>query len=177
MHIKLLMMIAFTAPLMCHAATSTWEAFEYKNCRHWEITNDFLRNGESFNKAKKIEKEINASLTQPKWSVLYGFRMFEEAEGQYGVCSEQANNHNTRIECRAETKFPLAGTTFAEVKPQVFECVKGCKKIPFSILYAKGYEDGGDSIEWERAIRKFELTCHEERRAKKFFKPRKSNWQ
>jgi hypothetical protein len=163
MYLRLLTAIAFAIPHLSCATTSTWEAFDYKNCRHWQITNDFQGYGHSFEKAEQIARQY-ASKGQA-WPVLVGGRLFEDVEDQYGVCRTYAGS----ITCKSDTEFPLAGATFIEVKRQTFRCKNGCERVPFMVLYEMPYEDGSYSAEWAPAARKFEAECHEQHRRKKFF--------
>jgi hypothetical protein len=165
MYRKLLITVVLGVPLLCSAATSTWEAFDYVNCRHWQITTDYRGYGKDYERAKQVVKSLSSPEPESLWQVLYGVRMFEETEDQYGVCITQEN----KITCDPGTAFPLAGATLIQKRPQTFICSKGCKSIQFPVLYEMGYEDGGDSAEYAPAKRRFERQCHEKRRAKEFF--------
>ena len=163
---RLLILIVLAIPHLSCAATSTWEAFDYKNCHHWEFTDDFGGYGPSYEKAVQLMDEMTTAEGR-NGIVVQGWKMFEEAEMQYGVCKGGIVETMT---CKSATEFPLADATFVEVKPMTFRCTKGCEKVPFTMLYGKGYEDGPDSSDWAPAARKFESQCHEERRYKNYYK-------
>jgi hypothetical protein len=168
MHPRLLLTVLLAVPVTCCAATTTWETFDYKNCKHWSITDDYEGRGEAFQKAGEVWEKLNQSGAAKDLYVQQGTALFETNSKEYGVCYIRSETPRT-IECSPDTEFPLAGATFTEQESNTFKCTKGCEKLTFNMLYEMGYEDGPDSKYWGQAARKFESVCHEKQRKKEFF--------
>jgi hypothetical protein len=112
MFLRLPIAVLFIVPVTCGAATSTWEAFDYKNCKHWEITSDYAGRGKAFEKANEILQKLKQSGSSDNWYFLQGWKAYEENTTEYGICSFVPGSFT----CHPSTEFVLAGTTFTRCR-------------------------------------------------------------
>ncbi len=168
-HIPLL--FSFFAALPCVAATTSWEAFDLENCRHWSMTpDDFLGSGDSFEKASKLAKENNSKVESNKWLVVEGTALYEFNDNLYGVCRFPSNDI---ITCAKGVNFPLSGATYKRTGTQVtlenYQCIRGCDTTDIQMIHDMGYETDELNSEYESLQEKFELKCNENEKRKTFF--------
>lgn len=163
-----LLIIAFlTLPVTCQGATSTWEAFDNKNCKHWTITTDYSGGDPEFERAKELLERLNREEgREVGWQLLQAWESSGEMT-RFGVCAHKQSINSWLIACHPSTDFPLAGATIIlDSDRKIAKCISGCEKVPFGRLYEIGYEDGPDSKYLAPAARKFEAACRKKNRGK-----------
>ncbi len=157
--LRLVVAAILSFPVVCGASTGTWEALDYKSCKQWTITTDYSEIGEEFEKANKLLQRLNRAAPREDWHFLEAYGS-EAGDRQYGVCAYMGNTFT----CHEGTAFPLAGATFVDDSEKMAaRCVRGCEKLPFNIMYQRGYEDGEDSKELAPALNKFKAACRQQK--------------
>ena len=156
---NLLVAAILALPVLCGAATGTWEAFAYKNCEHWTMSTDYSGSGEAFRKANELLQRLNLAAAREDWHFLEAYG--SQGKILYGVCSYAGNTFS----CHQGTEFPLAGTTFMYSEKMIVRCIRGCEKLPFNVMYERGYEDGEDSKELAPASKKFKAACRQRKKS------------
>lgn len=156
------------------AATTSWEGFDLKNCKHWSMTpDDFIGSGENFDKASELANKLNSTDKDHYWLVVRGRALYEEGDILYGVCSFPSSSV---ITCAKGVEFPLSGMTYrlmsSKGKLQNYQCSENCGSAEVQTIHDMGYERGAEdvNIEHGQLQSQFELKCHENERAEKFFK-------
>jgi len=159
-----------------------YEAFDYKDCLRWKITNE-MHGDDLSQEPKQYIAALDLANRQPysrhkKMSAVEFERMYKDHPGEvvvvysayahdkkkntiekFGVC-----NHTIGITCLPDQDFPLAGASYKEIRSKgklpTLRCVAGCTGAP-AMIHDIGYEamDGERNIEHEAALRKFRKTC------------------
>lgn len=157
---RLLIAASLTFPALCEGATSTWEAFDYKNCKHWTVTSDYGESGPRFERAKQLLERLNqAGDGKEAWHILEAW-VSSERTPYFGVCTSEVGIAGRLLTCHPGTEFPVAGATIVmDGGRMTAKCISGCDKVPFGMLYWRGYEDGPDSRYLAPATRKFRKLC------------------
>lgn len=177
--VYLFLMLATSA----YGEPAHYEAFDFKKCLHWKITNE-MRGDDLSNEPKEYIAALNLANRQPysrhkKMSADEFDRMYREhpnnvvvvysanayAEKQktsiekFGVC-----NYTAGFTCLPNQDFPLTGASYKKVRSKgaltTSVCVAGCTDAPAALHYM-GYEnmDGDRNIEHEVALGKFSKIC------------------
>lgn len=169
-----LLMITFAIAYPCTAATTTWEGFDLKNCKHWKMTpDDFEGRGENFRKANELADKLNSGDKDNHWLVVQGGALFEDGDDLYGVCS--FGSSWSVITCAEGVNFPLSGATYKQVSDKTilssFRCIRGCDGTSVQMIHDMGYETEPDdvNVEHSQLQAKFETSCRETEKKKKFF--------
>lgn len=180
---KTVVYLAFLFAVPAFGESANFEAFDFKNCLHWTITNE-MHGNDLRNEPKQYIAALELANRQPysrhkPMSADEFDRMYRDHPGEvvvaysayaydkkkrmdiekYGVC-----NHPDRIACLPKQDFPLAGASFKEIRSKgalaTLVCVTGCTGVP-ATLHDMGYEtmDGERNIEQEAALRKFRKMC------------------
>lgn len=167
-HLSLIVASVIAFP--CVAATTSWEAFDLANCKHWMMTpDDFEGRGENFERAKELAEELNAKNKDNHWLVVEGGVMLEEGDDLYGVCSFQ---HSWSVlTCAKGIDFPLSGATYRKMGPgitlETYKCIQGCDATEVQMIHDMGYETEDSNVEHVKLQAKFERKCHEKEKRKK----------
>ena len=145
---RLLISFLIFLPVLCSAASPTWEAFDYKNCRHWSIADDYEGSGDDYQKAIDVAKKLNQAGAPEVWVIFGSEKLYEYNEiPEYGVCNISVNSVRSgktettteTIACHSDTAFPLGGATFfGNAEDKTFKCIKGCKNNTIKMLYELG---------------------------------------
>ena len=164
---------------------ANYEAFDFKNCLHWNITNEMhgddlknepkqyiaaleLANRQPYSRHKIMSAEELTRMYEAhpyEMVIVYSAYAYEKKSKkdieEYGVCR---GNHPTGIACLPNQHFPLAGARYKEIRSKgplaTLVCVAGCTGAPATI-HDMGYEnmEGEKNIEREAALRKFRKMC------------------
>ncbi len=176
--------LVFSAPVF--GEPSSFEAFDFKNCLHWTITNEMygdlgaaprgyvaaveLANRQPYSRHKNMSYEAFQRMYEEHghevvivYSALAHDMKSKEPKDieKYGVCKP---HHPRGIECLPDQDFPLAGASYKTIRSKgalaTSVCVAGCTNTPAAI-HDMGYEtmDGERNIEREAAQKKFRKIC------------------
>jgi hypothetical protein len=161
MRSSVLFALILAFPGICNAATSTWQAFDFKNCVSWSMTpDDFVRQGDAYFQAENIANELNKKGPSVDWDVI-------QANGDdgplYGICGSSADRTGNSWFCKATPGFPLSGATYVNLNSMVSKCISGCGNGVPAYVYSQPYEDGEDSKQRISAERRFEKLCRKNR--------------
>lgn len=176
--------LIFAAPVF--GEPSNFEAFDYKNCLRWEITNEMygdlnaaprqyvaaveLANRQPFSRHKRMSVQESESMYEHHFYevvVVYSALARDMKSKEYksiekfGVCK---SHYPRGIQCLPNQDFPLSGASYQAVRSKgaltTLRCVAGCSGTPATI-HDVGYEamDGERNIEQEAALSKFNKLC------------------
>lgn len=176
--------LIFAAPVF--GEPSNFEAFDFKNCLHWDITNEMygdlnaaprgyvsavkLANRQPYSRHKSMSNaEFERMYEAHPYEVVVVYsalahdmksKEYKSIE-KYGVCKP---HYPKGIECLPNQDFPLSGASYLVVRSKgalpTLRCVAGCTEAPAAI-HDMGYEamDGERNIEQEAALRRFKKMC------------------
>lgn len=170
---RLLIFVVLSVAFPAIAATTTWKAYDLKNCKHWSMTpDDFQGSGPRFAKADATAKRANSGEVSSAWIVVQGAILWEDDEPWYGVC--RFDSEYTTISCLAGVDFPLSGATYKLVKQKgadaTYLCNRGCEETEIKMVLEMAYEEATVfSKQAAQLIRKFEGQCHDTAKRAKFF--------
>ena len=164
---------------------SNYEAFDFKNCLHWEITNE-MHGDDLSQESKKYIAALNLAnrqlyslhkkMSAIEYDQIYKDHLYETVAvysayaydkknkkdvDKYGVCKPQPPRG---IKCLPKQDFPLSGASYQVARSKgdlpTLRCEAGCTGVPATI-HDMGYEamDGERNIEQEAALRKFNKMC------------------
>jgi hypothetical protein len=164
---------------------ANFEAFDFKNCLHWTITNE-MHGDDLRNEPKQYIAALELANRQPysrhkTMSAVEFDRMYKDhfyevvivysalAHGirskkvieKYGVCRF---TNPPGIACLPNQDFPLAGAQYTKTRSKgdlpTLRCVAGCEGSP-AVIHDMGYENMGNekNIEQEAALRRFTKVC------------------
>ncbi len=178
--------IAYLALMLATPAfgeESNYEAFDFRNCLHWNITNTMhgddlskeperyiaalnLANRQPYSRHKtmsNVEFERMYRDHSDEVVVVYSAYAYDKNKKKdiekYGVC-----NYTAGFTCLPNQDFPLAGASYKAIRSKgelvTSVCVAGCTGAPAAI-HDMGYEtmDGERNIEREAAQKKFRKIC------------------
>lgn len=164
---------------------SNYEAFDFKNCLRWSITNEVydlntapkqyaaavqLANRQPYSRHKNMSaSEFDNMYEKHSYEVVVVFSALahdmkskeHKSIEKYGVCKP---HYPRGIECLPNQDFPLSGASYQAVRSKgaltTFRCVAGCSNTPATV-HDMGYEamDGERNIEQEATLRKFKKLC------------------
>lgn len=162
------------------AASTSFEAFDFKNCLHWYVDSDVGGVSPPAYKAARIladrqpYSDLNRTVEWTDYEIgrtpfVYAAGAFTDATQdkfieKFGVCYYQRAIKKPQFRCLPNQDFPFAGATYQEIKSkgqlQTFQCIKGCIGVP-EFIHDMGYEpeEGETNIEAERAQSKFRKIC------------------
>jgi hypothetical protein len=175
--------LALMLSIPAFGETSNYDAFDFKNCLHWGITNE-MHGDDLSNEPKQYIAALNLANRQPysrhknmsavefdrmyrdhpdEVVVVYSAYAYDKKKNKnidkYGVC-----NYTVGFTCLPNQDFPLAGASYKTIRSKgelvTSVCVAGCTGAPATI-HDMGYETmGGErNIEQEAAQRKFRKIC------------------
>jgi hypothetical protein len=165
---------------------SNFEAFDFKNCLHWGITNEMYGDLNAAPRGYVAAVELanrqpysrHKSMSNAEFERMYEDHLYEvvvvysalarnreskqyKSIEKYGVCKL---HYPRGIECLPNQDFPLSGASYQVVRSKgalpTLRCVGGCSEAPVAI-HDMGYEtmDGERNIEQESALRRFKKMC------------------
>lgn len=163
-----------------------FEAFDFKNCLRWEITNEMygapnsapqgyvaaveLANQQPYSRHKDMSNtELDRMYEDHPDEVVVVYsalaRDMKSKDNKYieryGVCKPHPPKG---IKCLPKQDFPLSGATYQKAPSKgalpTLRCVAGCSKAPATI-HDMGYEamDGERNVEQGVALEKFKKIC------------------
>lgn len=170
---RILVILALFASVPVDAATTSWRAYDLKNCKHWSMTpDDFRGRGPRFEKARKLAEGNNSTGENAGWLVIEGGIRWESDEPWYGVCRFESSDKV--ISCLAGADFPLSGATYKLVREKdadaTYVCIRGCDQTEIKMILEMAYE--GETVfstQAARLVRQFESRCHDKAKREKFF--------
>jgi hypothetical protein len=170
---------------VAHAAATSFEAYDFKRCRRWAITNDVDSNTPMYSKAKQRLRALTSSTQKRKPDAVgYDAEIFSMSTFLHkqqnifvqhvGVCTLSESNWSFRLKCASNQDFPLAGATYSgpiyveqtigatgvKALPPM-KCVAGCRDEMPLVMYSMHMEDDASdaSREWNRIYKRFQRMC------------------
>jgi len=176
--------LVFASPVF--GEPSNFEAFDFKNCLRWEITNEMygdlnaaprqyvaavaLANRQPYSRHKSMSVQEFERMYENHFHdvvVVYSALARDMKSKEYksiekfGVCKP---NYPRSIKCLPNQDFPLSGASYQTVRSKgaltTLRCVSGCSSAPATI-HDMGYEamNGERNIEQVAALGKFNKLC------------------
>ena len=176
--------LVFAAPVF--GEPSNFEAFDFKNCLRWDISNEMygdlnaaprqyvaaveLANRQPYSRHKSMSAQAFDSMYENHFYevvVVYSANARDMKSKEYksiekfGVCKP---HYPRGIKCLPNQDFPLSGASYQEVRSKgaltTLRCVAGCSSTPATI-HDMGYEamDGERNVEQEASLKKFNKLC------------------
>ena len=168
---RLLTAVAFLVSFSASAATTTWEAYDFRTCTHWRVTpNDFGPTGPAYAGAAALAERANGGIPEGGWIVVEAQALWKAAEPGYGVCRFA---DDSVLSCMPGAGFPLAGAAYTKVSQagaeDVYICSRDCDRTGVGMILDTAYEEATVfSKRALRTIRHFESSCHEEAQQARF---------
>jgi len=165
-------------PVCALAATTTWDAYDFKTCTHWSVTPDDVNDsGPGFAKASARAARASGGDPAQRWIVVEAWAMWKGREASYGVCRFVGDGVLT---CMPDEDFPLAGAAYTRVSQagaeDVYICSRDCDRSGVRMILDTAYEE--ETVFSKRAlqtIRRFDRSCHEKAQEAQFLAKQKKS--
>lgn len=181
----LLVLAVLCYSAVAHAAATSFEAYDFKRCQRWSITDDVDTNTPMFSKAEQLLHALTSSAQKGKPNAVgddakvFSMSTFLDKEQSkyvqhFGVCTYSESNQSVRLKCLSNQDYPLADATYSgaiyieqtigakgvKALPPM-RCVAGCREAMPSVMYSMHMEDDASdaSREWKRIYTRFQRIC------------------
>lgn len=164
---RLLILVGLLLSAVAHGANTSFEAYDYKKCEQWSITDDADVDSAGYKDAIRIEKsqknsrsnfnkpDLSTSEFESLARVFSASRFQDKAQknfiSKFGVCTYRMTEKSAQFSCIPSQDFPFSGTTYSgkiyitknrEGSLIILKCVSGCRGVNLPIIYDANLEEG-----------------------------------
>lgn len=173
-----LLALALSYHSSASALVDTFEGFDFRNCKHWNLSTDPHEYGDLYQLARdeanrrNVISNFDDALQQ--WIVL---EYWDERESDmhvdkrqhgFGICRRVVEwkgikLHKRFLICAQTAGFPLSGATYKAIDGHIpfptYKCYKGCNSQTLETIHDIGYEAEQPPKRWKIEKRKFDRQC------------------